>query len=103
MDDYETKYLNAIKVLEEGLEDSLPFYSFPQIDSRKFASTSILERLNRGVRRRTGVVGIFPSIDSYVRLVTSYLIEYSEDWSSGRSYINAKVFQDIQQGRAKAM
>lgn len=102
MDDYETKYPNAIKVLEEGLEDSLQFYSFPQIDSRKIASTNILERLNREVRRRTGVVGIFPSIDSYVRLVTSYLIEYSEDWSSGRSYINAKVLQVIQQERAKA-
>lgn len=102
MDDYEIKYPNAIKVLEEGLEDSLQFYSFPQFDSRKIASTNILERLNREVRRRTGVVGIFPSIDSYVRLVTSYLIEYSEDWSSGRSYINAKILQVIQQEKAKA-
>jgi transposase-like protein len=50
-------------------------------DFRKIASTNMLERLNREIRRRTTVVGIFPRMDSYIRLVTTYLIEYSEDWS----------------------
>jgi putative transposase len=97
MDDFESKYPEAIKTLEEGLEDSLQFFSFAEIDSRKIASTNLLERLNREVRRRTRVVGIFPSMDSYIRLVTSYLIEYSEDWCSGRSYINPKIITTIQQ------
>lgn len=79
MDDYEAKYPEAIKKLEEGLEDSLQFFNFEQIDSRKIASTNMIKRLNREIRRRTKVVGIFPSLDSYIRLVTSYLIEYSED------------------------
>lgn len=102
MDDFESKYPEAIKTLEEGLEDSLQFFSFAEIDSRKIASTNLLERLNREVRRRTRVVGIFPSMDSYIRLVTSYLIEYSEDWSSGRSYINPKIITAIQHERSKA-
>jgi putative transposase len=102
MDDFESKYPEAVKTLEEGLEDSLQFFSFAEIDSRKIASTNILERLNREVRRRTRVVGIFPSMDSYIRLVTSYLIEYSEDWCSGRSYINPKIITTIQQKRSKA-
>ncbi|PNH21015.1 hypothetical protein B6K86_02900, partial [Lachnospiraceae bacterium] len=44
-------------------------------------------RLNREIRRRTSVIGIFPHESSYVRLVTAYLMEYSEDWSSSRAYI----------------
>jgi transposase-like protein len=97
MDEYEIKYSDAINILEGELEDSLQFFNFNEIDSQKIASTNILERLNRGIRRRTKVVGIFPSMDSYIRLVTSYLIEYSEDWSSGRSYINPKIITAIQQ------
>lgn len=102
MDEYEAKYSEAINILEEGLEDSLQFFNFNELDSRKIASTNLLERLNREIRRRTKVVGIFPSMDSYIRLVTSYLIEYSEDWSSGRSYINSKIIIAIQQRLAEA-
>jgi len=102
MDAFESRFPEAIGTLEEGLEDSLQYYNFSEIDSRKISSTNILERLNREVRRRTRVVGIFPSMDSYIRLVTSYLIEYSEDWSSGRSYINPKIISTIQQAILKA-
>ena len=35
------------------------------------------------------MIGIFPSTDSYIRLITSYLLEYSEDWQTDRSYMNA--------------
>ena len=97
MDDYETRYPQAIATLEAGLEESLQFFSFNEIDSRKISSTNLLERLNKEIRRRTKVVGIFPSMESYVRLVTSYLIEYSEDWSSGRSYIHPTIITEIQQ------
>lgn len=101
MDEYEAKYPDAITLLEEGLDESLQFFDFNEIDSRKISSTNLLERLNREIRRRTKVVGIFPSMDSYIRLVTSYLIEYSEDWSSGRSYINPKIITEIQLQLAK--
>jgi putative transposase len=87
MDAYENQYPDAVDVLEAGLEDSLQFYGFERIDDRKISSTNILERLNREIRRRTSVVGVFPSLDSYVRLVTICLLEYSEEWSTGRSYI----------------
>ena len=101
-EEYEAKYRQAIATLEDGLEESLQFFNFPAIDARKIASTNLLERLNREIRRRTNVVGIFPSMDSYIRLVTSYLIEYSEDWSSGRSYINPKIITEIQLQLAKS-
>lgn len=85
---YGKRFPQAIECLENGLEDSLQFYEFPEIDHRKIATTNSLERLNVEIRRRSRVVGIFPSIDSYVRLIASYLMEYEEDWQSGRSYIN---------------
>jgi len=102
MDTYENKYPGAIKILEEGLEDSLQFYTFKRIDHRKISSTNILERLNREIRRRTAVVGVFPNMDSYIRLITTYLIEYSEEWSTGRSYVKPEIIQLTKEGILKA-
>lgn len=85
---YERRFPKAIHCLEEGLEDSLAFYDFPQLDARKISSTNMLERLNREIRRRTSVVGIFPNPDAYTRLVTTYLMEYTEDWSASRAYLS---------------
>ena len=84
---YESRFPQAVRCLEEGLEDSLIFYSYPELDQRKISSSNMIERMNREIRRRTGVVGIFPNESSYVRLVTAYLMEYSEDWSTSRAYI----------------
>lgn len=84
---YASRFPKAIETLENGLEDSLSFYAFPQLDSRKIASSNMIERLNEEIRRRTKVIGIFPNPDSYLRLVTTYLMEYAEDWSVSRCYI----------------
>ena len=65
----EKRFPEAIQILEGGLEDSLQFYSSPALNSRKIASSNMLERLNKEARRRIRVVGIFPNPDSYVRLV----------------------------------
>ena len=91
IDKYEKRFPQATECLEAGLEDSLQFYAFPEIDHRKISSSNTLERLNLEIRRRSRIVGIFPSIDSYIRLITSFLIEYEEDWQTGHSYINEIV------------
>lgn len=85
--DYEKRFPEAIKCLEEGLEDSLQFYEYPEIDKRRISSTNVVERIIREIRRRSRVVGVFPNKESYVRLITCYLIEYSEEWINERSYI----------------
>jgi putative transposase len=92
-EEYEKRFPEAIKILELGLEDSLQFFSFPALDSRKIASSNMLERLNKEIRRRTRVVGIFPNPESYLRLVTTYLMEYAEDWSSARAYLSTQSIQ----------
>jgi len=94
MDELEKRHPDAMKTLEEGLEDSLQFYAFPKIDQRKISSTNMLERVNLEIRRRSRVVGIFPSIDSYIRLVSCYLIEYTEDWTTGRFYIRKEILDE---------
>lgn len=71
------------------------YFQFNKIDSRRISSTNMIERLNRENRHRTNVFGVFPSMDSYIRLVTSYLIEYSEDWTISRSYVESKVLNQI--------
>ncbi len=97
---YEHCFPKAIRCLEDGLEDSLAFYAFPQLDARKISSTNVLERLNREIRRRTGVVGIFPSADAYTRLMTTYLMEYAEDWSASRAYLSEQSVQTMLQPAA---
>ena len=93
IEEYEEQYPEAINTLRQGLEDSLQFYSFEDFDAKKISSTNMQERLHKEVRRRSRVVGIFPSEESYIRLVTSYLIEYSEEWSTGRSYIRSELIE----------
>ena len=63
--------------------------------ARKVSSNNMLERLNKEIRRRTRVVGIFPNPESYLRLVTVYLMEYSEDWSVTRSYLSEESLQSL--------
>ena len=94
IDEYKNRFPKAIATLEEGLEDALQYLSYPSFDPRKISSSNILERLNREIRRRSRVVGIFPSMDSYLRLITSYLIEYGEDWSTGKCYIKQSLIEE---------
>ena len=92
---YEGRFPKAVRILEEGLDDSLAFYGLEDVDPRKISSTNMLERLNKEIRRRTRPIGIFPNADSYIRLVTIYLIEYSEDWSSNRAYLSQDSLQKL--------
>lgn len=88
MDAYAKRFPKAVQYLENGLEDSMTFYAFPKLDARKISSSNVIERLNREIRRRTSVVEIFPNESSYIQLVTTYLMEYAEDWSVSRAYLS---------------
>ena len=97
---YRSKYPKAIECLENGLEDSLTFFSFPMIDQRKIASSNMIERLNKEIRRRTRVVGIFPNEASYMRLVCSYILEYAEDWAYERVYLSPESIRKMMDEQA---
>ena len=84
---FKTLFPEAMDVLSDGIEDALQFFNFEELPFARTSSTNHLERLNREIRRRSSVVGTFPSTQSFLRLIGSYLFEYQADWPSGKAYI----------------
>jgi putative transposase len=77
--------------LEAARADVLAFTAFPTEVWWQIWSNNPSERLNRVMRRRTDVVGIFPDCDALVRLVGAVLAEQRDEWTEGRRYVGLDV------------
>ena len=89
------KYPAAAAVLEDGGPDALTYMTFPDKHRRQIHSTNPLERLNREIKRRAAVVGIFPNNASALRLITMILAEQHDEWAVGRRYFSLESMAAI--------
>jgi putative transposase len=80
--------------LEEHVEECLTCLSFPASHRRRIRTTNGLERFNQELRRRTRVVRIFPNPEACLRLVSALAIEQSEEWLTGRRYLDMEELRE---------
>jgi putative transposase len=80
--------------IEEHIEECLTCLAFPESHRKRIRTTNGLERLNQEIKRRTRVVRIFPNRESCLRLVTALVVEVSEEWVTGRRYLDMEELRE---------
>lgn len=86
----------AAEHIEEHIEECLPCLAFPEGHRRRIRTTNSLERFNQELKRRTRVVRIFPDPRTYLRLVSALAVEMSEEWLTGRRYLDMEELREHQ-------
>jgi len=95
-DGLRARFPQAAALLEDAAEDILAHKHFPEEHRRQLHSTNPLERLNKEIKRRSNVVGIFPNVRATVRLVGAILLEQDEEWAvAERRYFSAESMRRL--------
>ena len=85
---FQTRFAKAMDIFESGIDAALSYLHYPLAHRTRISSNNPLERLNREIRRRTRVVGIFPHGGSCLRLIGMVLVEQNEDWlTADKAYL----------------
>ena len=83
------------ELMDQSEVDVLAYMSFPRQHRTKLHSTNPIERLNKEVKRRSDVVGIFPNEASIIRLIGAVLFEQNDEWQTQNRYMQVEAFDQI--------
>ncbi len=96
------RFPRVVRLLAEAEEEIFTFYDFPLAHRRQIYSTNPLERLNKELKRRSAVVGIFPNRAAVLRLLGAVLAEQSDEWRVGRHYFSEVSMRQLIEPPAEA-
>src|SRR4051794_2370844 len=94
-DQFRDRWPKLAKLLDESEHDVLAYLSFPAQHRVKLHSTNPLERLNKEVKRRADVVGIFPNTESIQRLIGAVLLEANDEWQLQHRYMQVEGMAEL--------
>jgi transposase-like protein len=88
---YEVSAPKLADWMEANVPEGLTVFQLPSAHRKKLRTTNGLERLNKEIKRRTRVATLFPNEASALRLVSAVLMEITEDWETGKTYLNLEA------------